>query len=118
MGKGKAFRITISGRNRWVLDKLRKIEAQGCTPIQKAAPRWAANVHTLRDLVVGSETADEAHEGDLLGASCTLCAALGRVAMLERGCGMSRLQLAFLMRAHGLTEAQTHALAALIWGAF
>ena len=30
---------------------------------------------------------------------------------------MTRLQVAFLMRAHGLTEAQAHALAALIWGA-
>ncbi len=30
---------------------------------------------------------------------------------------MMRLQIAFLMRAHGLTEAQANALAALIWGA-
>lgn len=30
---------------------------------------------------------------------------------------MNRLQIAFLMRAHGLTESQAHALAALIWGA-
>jgi len=30
---------------------------------------------------------------------------------------MNRLQIAFLMRAHGLTEAQAQAIAALIWGA-
>ena len=30
---------------------------------------------------------------------------------------MARLQVAFLMRAHGLTESQAHALAVLIWGA-
>lgn len=30
---------------------------------------------------------------------------------------MNGLQISFLMRAHGLTEAQAHALAALIWGA-
>lgn len=30
---------------------------------------------------------------------------------------MNRLQIALLMRAHGLTEAQANALAALIWGA-
>ena len=29
---------------------------------------------------------------------------------------MRRLQIRFLMRAHGLTEAQAHALAVLIWG--
>lgn len=29
---------------------------------------------------------------------------------------MNRLQIAFLMRAHGLTEAQANALAVLIWG--
>lgn len=30
---------------------------------------------------------------------------------------MTRLQIAFLMRVHGLTEAQANALAVLIWGA-
>jgi len=30
---------------------------------------------------------------------------------------MNRLQISFLMRAHGLTEAQAQAVAALIWGA-
>lgn len=30
---------------------------------------------------------------------------------------MRQLQIAFLMRAHGLTEAQAQALAVLIWGA-
>ncbi len=30
---------------------------------------------------------------------------------------MNRLQISFLMRAHGLTEAQAQAMAALIWGA-
>lgn len=30
---------------------------------------------------------------------------------------MNRLQILFLMRAHGLTKAQARAVAALIWGA-
>lgn len=30
---------------------------------------------------------------------------------------MNRLQIRFLMRVHGLTEAQANALAILIWGA-
>jgi hypothetical protein len=30
---------------------------------------------------------------------------------------MTRLQILYLRRLHGLTEAQAHALAALIWGA-
>ena len=33
------------------------------------------------------------------------------------GVGMNKLQIRFLMRVHGLTEAQAHAVAALIWGA-
>jgi hypothetical protein len=31
---------------------------------------------------------------------------------------MNRLQFAFLMRVHGLTGAQAHALAALVWAVF
>ena len=30
---------------------------------------------------------------------------------------MTRLQILYLRRLHGLTESQAHALAALIWGA-
>lgn len=30
---------------------------------------------------------------------------------------MNRLRIGFLMRVHGLTEAQAQAIAALIWGA-
>lgn len=30
---------------------------------------------------------------------------------------MTRMQILFLMRFHGLTEAQANAIAALIWGA-
>ena len=30
---------------------------------------------------------------------------------------MNRMQIIFLMRQHGLTEAQAQAIAALIWGA-
>ena len=30
---------------------------------------------------------------------------------------MTRLQILYLRRLHGLTEAQAHAVAALIWGA-
>ncbi|MFX0546504.1 winged helix domain-containing protein [Roseovarius sp. S1116L3] len=64
---GEAFRIIVSGRDRWALEELRKAGARGCSPIQNPAPRWAAYVHNLRDLGVEIETITEAHEGDFPG---------------------------------------------------
>jgi len=60
---GKAFRIIVSGRDHWALDRLRKAGARGCTPIQNPAPRWAACVHNLRDLglEIGAITEAQAH---------------------------------------------------------
>ena len=34
----------------------------------------------------------------------------------DAGCAMSRLQIMYLRRLHGLTEAQAHMMAILIWG--
>ncbi|MEW9922090.1 hypothetical protein AB2B41_20990 [Marimonas sp. MJW-29] len=35
----------------------------------------------------------------------------------KRGCRVNKLQILYLHRLHGLTEAQAHGLAVLIWGA-
>ena len=43
--------------------------------------------------------------------------ALDRLSRAGRGHGMNRLQIHYLRRMHGLTEAQASALAALVWGA-
>lgn len=64
---GDAFRIVVSGRDRWALDELRKAGAKGCTPIDNPAPRWAAYVHDLRALGVEIETLHEPHAGDFPG---------------------------------------------------
>lgn len=64
---GEAFRIVVSGRDRWALDELRKAGAKGCTPIDNPAPRWAAYVHNLRALGVVIDTLHEPHAGDFPG---------------------------------------------------
>jgi len=65
--EGDAFRIVVSGRDRWALEELRKAGANGCTPIDKPAPRWSAYVFNLRGLGVDIETITEPHEGDFPG---------------------------------------------------
>lgn len=64
---GDPFRIVVSGRARWALDRLRTAGANGCTPIAEPAPRWAAYVHTLRNLGVPVETIHEPHGGEFSG---------------------------------------------------
>lgn len=64
---GEAFRIVVSGRDRWALEQLRKAGGKGCTPIDNPAPRWAAYVHNLRVLGVPIETLHEPHAGDYPG---------------------------------------------------
>lgn len=65
--KKEPFRIVVSGRTRWALDRLRAAGETGCTPITQPAPRWAAYVHTLRELGVAIETIHEKHEGEFAG---------------------------------------------------
>jgi len=64
---GDAFRIIVTGRDRWALEELRRAGAQGCTPIDNPAPRWSAYVHNLRELGVDIETITEPHGGDFAG---------------------------------------------------
>lgn len=55
--------IAVSGRVLWALERLAEAGPRGCTPITEPAPRWAAYVHTLRDLGVPIETVHEGHGG-------------------------------------------------------
>ena len=64
---GKAFRIAVSGRLQWALDRLRKTGATGCTPITEPAPRWSAYVFDLRAMGFEIETLHEPHAGDFAG---------------------------------------------------
>lgn len=64
---GEAFRIVVSGRDRWALEQLRKAGGKGCTPVENPAPRWSAYVFNLRELGVEVETITEPHEGDFPG---------------------------------------------------
>ena len=73
--EGDPFRIVVSGRTRWALDRLRAAGESGCTPITQPAPRWAAYVHNLRELGVAIETIHEKHGGAFAGthARYVLC---------------------------------------------
>lgn len=64
---GEPFRIVVSGRVRWALDRLRAAGPDGCTPIDNPAPRWAAYVHRLRGMGVQIETVTEPHSGGFPG---------------------------------------------------
>jgi hypothetical protein len=62
------FQLTLRGRLRWALDRLRDAGPAGCTPItEPAGPRWAAYIHGLRILGVEIETCHEPHGGDFPG---------------------------------------------------
>lgn len=64
---GASFRIVVTGRVRWAIDRLREAGAAGCTPITEPAPRWSAYVHSLRKLGVPIATVTEAHGGEFAG---------------------------------------------------
>ena len=64
---GAPFDISVSGRVRWALDRLRRAGPSGCTPINEPGPRWAAYVHSLRRLGVEIATVTEPHGGDFAG---------------------------------------------------
>lgn len=64
---GEPFRIVVSGRVQWALDRLRAVGFDGCTPITEPAPRWAAYVHRLREAGVEIETITERHAGGFPG---------------------------------------------------
>ena len=62
-----AFNITISGRDRWTLEKLIAAGNWGCTPLKDPAPRWSGYVFNLRALGVPIETIHEQHSGPFAG---------------------------------------------------
>lgn len=64
---GNQLQIVVSGRVKWALMELCRAGHLGCTPIDNPAPRWAAYIHTLREMGVEIETITEAHEGDFPG---------------------------------------------------
>jgi hypothetical protein len=64
---GAAFSITVSGRDRWALEQLRRAGPTGCTPADAPAPRWSAYVHKLRKLGLEIVTLQERHGGDFPG---------------------------------------------------
>lgn len=82
---GEAFRVTVSGRDQWALDRLRKAGRKGCTPITEPAPRWSAYVHNLRKLGVEIETITEPHEGDFPGHHARYVLRSAVSVIVERG---------------------------------
>lgn len=64
---GDPFRIVVSGRDKWALDRLCVAGGEGCTPISEPAPRWSAYVFNLRALGLEIETVTEPHGGDYPG---------------------------------------------------
>lgn len=66
-GGGDASFITVKGRVRWALDKLRHAGWKGCTPIEEVGPRWSAYVHKLREAGVIIDTLREPHYGAFPG---------------------------------------------------
>lgn len=61
------FRVILSGRARWALDRLRMAGPNGCTPLTEPAPRWSAYVFSLRQLGIEVETVTETHGGEFAG---------------------------------------------------
>ena len=112
-----ALAIVVSGCVQWALNQLRKAGAMGCKSIDNPSPRMAAYDLSLRGMGFEIESITEAPERDHVGRQARNALRSGVSLGRNWGAGATKLQFAFLMRAHGLTEAQAHALAVLIWGA-
>jgi len=82
---GDPFPITVSGRDKWALDRLRKAGRKGCTPITEPAPRWSAYVFNLRALGVEIETIHEPHEGQFPGHHARYVLRSAVSVIMERG---------------------------------
>lgn len=65
--EGEAFRIVVSGRVQWALDRLREAGPTGCTTLKQPAPRLSAYVFSLREMGIEIETITEPHDGDFPG---------------------------------------------------
>jgi hypothetical protein len=60
--------VIVQGRYRWALESLQMAGANGCTPIDRPAPRWSAYVHVLRhEYGIDIETITEPHDGPFAG---------------------------------------------------
>ncbi|WP_371832363.1 winged helix domain-containing protein [Rhodalgimonas zhirmunskyi] len=64
---GDTIIVTVSGRDRWMLDTLIKAGKKGCTSLENPAPRISAYVHNLRGLGIPIETITEPHDGPFSG---------------------------------------------------
>lgn len=58
---------TAKGRSAWALAELVSAGAQGCTPIQRPAPRWSDYIFRLKKLGLVIETIHEKHGGAYAG---------------------------------------------------
>jgi hypothetical protein len=82
---GDPFNVTVSGRDKWALDRLREAGRKGCTPMTEPAPRWSAYIHNLRKLGVEIETITEPHEGDFPGHHARYVLRSAVSVIVERG---------------------------------
>lgn len=66
-GSDKPRAITLSGRQRWALECLRKAGKVGCTPFCTPGPRWSGYVYSLKKHGLIIETVTETHSGPFSG---------------------------------------------------
>lgn len=60
--------LTVAGREAWALAALIDAGTQGCTPIDRPAPRWSHYIFLLRGRGLDIETVDERHGGAYAGS--------------------------------------------------
>jgi hypothetical protein len=60
--------FTLKGRVAWALAQLITAGAEGCTPIQRPAPRWSDYIFKIRAAGVAVETLHEVHKGPYAGS--------------------------------------------------
>ncbi len=85
------FTVTLRGRERWALERLLQAGAEGCTPIDRPAPRWSAYIHNLRKLGIAIETLHEPHAGPYPGTHGRYVLR-AKVAPLAQGCRKGHTQ--------------------------
>ncbi|MHA3977426.1 winged helix domain-containing protein [Halovulum sp. GXIMD14794] len=62
-GDESAFLVRVKGRMNWALGELIAAGEDGCTPLNRPAPRWSEYVRQLRLLGIEIETVWEEHGG-------------------------------------------------------
>jgi hypothetical protein len=59
--------VTVNGRNAWALLRLIEAGENGCTPLERPAPRWSDYIFQLRGMGFVIETIHERHGGPFPG---------------------------------------------------